>query len=296
MPVSSPATITEAATRYPLQEGRPFPTEGLTVRQICEAIRASGFSPLVIHGSQVADDVLQIFSYARSGFAPVLALVRTEDGEPGHAVCCVGLRQGQTTPQTDPNYKFREASTGVRGVYIHDDRLGPYAFAELSQFTEQKSKKIRTRVAIEWPDAKPDDSWLLHAIVVPVPQKLRLTILRLRRLGLIVAQAVGDAFADPQTTLECRYELARTYLRRAHDFGISDDGLYRLLCQTPLSRFVGLIEISGPTGSILDVVVDTTETNPEAAVLACVKRSALTSKQAAVFNAIAKHLGTVGIS
>ena len=29
--VSSPASITESATRYPLQEGRPFPTEGLTV-------------------------------------------------------------------------------------------------------------------------------------------------------------------------------------------------------------------------------------------------------------------------
>ena len=109
--VSSPASITESATRYPLQEGRPFPTEGLTVRQICEATRAAGFSPLVIHGKSLADDALQIFSYARSGFAPVLALLPAEGEGPGHAVCCVGLRQGATTSQTDPTYKFREASS-----------------------------------------------------------------------------------------------------------------------------------------------------------------------------------------
>ena len=58
--VSSPASITESATRYPLQEGRPFPNEGLTVRQICEAIRTAGFSPLVIHGKSITEDALQI--------------------------------------------------------------------------------------------------------------------------------------------------------------------------------------------------------------------------------------------
>ena len=51
LPVSSPANIAEAATRYPLQEGRAFPTEGLTVKQICEASRSAGFSPIVISGS-----------------------------------------------------------------------------------------------------------------------------------------------------------------------------------------------------------------------------------------------------
>ena len=169
--VSSPASITESATRYPLQEGRPFPNEGLTVRQICEATRVAGFSPLVIHSQSIADDTLQISSYARSGFAPVLALVSAEGGRTGHAVCCVGLRNGPTTPQTNPACKFREASSGLRGIYIHDDRLGPYAFAGLAPLTDQ-SGVIRTCVSIEWPDAQPDESWLLHAIVVPVPQKL----------------------------------------------------------------------------------------------------------------------------
>ena len=293
--VSSPASITESATRYPLQEGRPFPNEGLTVRQICEATRVAGFSPLVIHSQSIADDRLQISSYARSGFAPVLAIIPAKGGRTGHAVCCVGLRNGPTTPQTDPSYKFREASSGLRGIYIHDDRLGPYAFAGLAPLTDQ-SGQIRTCVSIEWPDAQPDESWFLHAIVVPVPQKLRLTLFRLRRSGLNVAQAIGEAFAEPQTTLDCRFELSRTYAKRIYTFGLSSDGLYRAVCSIVLSRYIGLIEVAGPAGPILDIVVDSTETNSESATLACIKRSGFPNTQIKVFEAIAKYLGVVGIS
>ena len=294
--VSSPASITESATRYPLQEGRPFPNEGLTVRQICEATRAAGFSPLVIRGNSVADDALQIFSYARSGFAPVLALLPAEGEGHGHMVCCVGLRKEPTTPQTDLNIKFREASSGLKGLYIHDDRLGPYAFAKLSSLTDSQSRKIRTCISIKWPDAKPVDDWILHAIVIPVPQKLRLTISRLRQLGLGIAQALGDAFNEPQTTLDCRFELSRAYTKRAHTFALSSEGLYRIVCGTVLSRYIGLIEITGPAGPILDIIVDSTETHSESAVLACIKRSGFPDSQNGVLEAIGNLLGVDPIS
>ena len=294
--VSSPASITEAATRYPLQEGRSFPNEGLTVRQICEATRAAGFSPLVIQGKSIADDAVQIFSYARSGFAPVLALLATDGGRAGHAVCCVGLRNGPPQPQTDPTRMFREASSRLRGLYIHDDRLGPYAFAGLSQLTDTNSSKVHTCVSIEWPDAKPVEQWFLHAIVVPVPQKLRLTISRLRKVGLYVAHVIGQLFAEPQTTLDCRFELSRTYTKRIYEFALSSQGLYRAVCGTVLSRYIGLIEIAGPAGPLLDVVVDSTETNSESALLACIKRSGFPNTRIRLFEAFAKHLGVIGIS
>lgn len=290
IPGASPATITEAATRYPLQEGRPFPTEGLTVRQICEATRAAGFSPLVIRSTNVPEDRLQIFSYVRSGFSPVLGLISTRDGSPGHAVCGVGLRCGEIEPRTNPGFAFRDASTALRGLYIHDDRLGPYAFAELSPLTDRRTGVVRTRVAIEWPDKTPDEEWLLHAIVVPVPQKLRLTITRIRRIGLLAAEAVGVALPEPQTTLECHYDFARRYITNAYTFGLSDQGMYALACQTPLSRLVGVIEIAGPGGPLVDVLLDTTEANPEPAVLACVKRSALGNEDD-LLRALARYFG-----
>ena len=297
LPVSSPANIAEAATRYPLQEGRAFPTEGLTVKQICEASRSAGFSPIVISGSEPKDDLTQIYGYLTSGFAPVLSLVPADDPDAtsGHAVCAVGVRCGEIRPQTDPNLTFREESTCLSGLYIHDDRLGPYAFAQLSPFTDKHTNKVRTGVAIQWPDETPDQYWLLHALVVPVPQKLRLSLTRMRRLGLIVGQTIGEAFGNRTTTLNCRYELARKYAKRAYEFGLSAEGIYKLACQTPLSRYLGLVEVWSAAGPIVDVLLDTTEADPEAAVLACVKRSGMPAEFTAILDAIATHLGGVAI-
>jgi hypothetical protein len=293
LPAASPASIAEAATRYPLQEGRAFPTEGLTVRQICEATRAAGFSPIVVTGKRPEDDFIQILGYLSSGFSPVLVLMPADDPDAasGHAVCAVGIRRGEVKPQTNPNYKFREESTSLLGVYLHDDRLGPYAFAQLSSFTDKKGA-IRTGVSIEWPDKTPDQYWLLHALVVPIPQKLRLSLTRIySRIGLIVAHAIGDAFGEPTTTLNSRYELAREYSRRAYAFGLSEDGMYALACQTPLSRFLGVIEVRTAVGPIIDVLLDTTEADAEPAVLACVKRESMPAMGTAVLNAIAKNIG-----
>ena len=289
--VSPPASITRSATRYPLQEGRRFPNEGLTVRQMCEATRAAGFSPLVVRSETPADDAMQIFSYALSGFAPVLTLLPADGEGEGHAVCCVGFRAGATKPQTNPAYKFREASSGLKGLYIHDDRLGPYAFAKFSPLTESESGKIRTRISIEWPDETPDCDWILHAIVIPIPQNLRLTVSRLRWLGPEIAQAIGDAFADSQTTLNCRFEVSRNYAKQAYTFDLSSEGLYKIVCGTALSRHIGLIEIASPKGPILDIVVDSTESNAESAVLACIKRSGFPNSQFEVLEVIANYLG-----
>ena len=295
MTISSPASITESATRYPLQEGRPFPNEGLTVRQICEATLSAGFSPIVVHGQSLEQDKLQISGYANSGFAPVLALLPIESNGGGHAVCCVGIKSGAAKPQSDPNLMFRELPSGLEGLYIHDDRLGPYAYASLSQFTDKNSGRVRTCVSIEWPDEKPDESWLLHAMVVPVPQKLRLTLSRLRPVGLIVAQLMGAQLSNPKTTLDCAFIGSQKYVERIYGFGLSSDGLYRAVCRTSLSRYIGLIAIAAPIGPLLDIVVDTTERNSESAVLACIRRSAFPNDQKQLFERISKQLGVDGI-
>jgi hypothetical protein len=298
LPVSSPANIAEAATRYPLQEGRAFPTEGLTVKQMCEASRSAGFSPIVISHSDFKDDLTQIYGYLTSGLSPVLSLMPADDpnASSGHAVCAVGVECGDVKPQTNPNYKFREESSCLSGVYIHDDRLGPYAFAQLAPFTDAETGKIRTGVSIQWPDETPDKSWLLHAIIVPVPQKLRLSVTRMRRVGLIVAQTVGEAFGGHTTTLNCRYELARKYGTRAYTFGLSSDGIYALVCRTPLSRYLGIVEIYNETGPMLDVLLDTTEADAEPAVLAMIKRAGFPGGSDLLLAAMAKNLGGSAIS
>jgi hypothetical protein len=66
--------------------------------------------------------------------------------------------------------------------------------------------------------------------------------------ALVNAQTIGEAFGDRTTTLNCRYELARKYDTRAYKFGLSAEGIYKLTCQTPLSRYLGLVEIWSAAG------------------------------------------------
>jgi hypothetical protein len=145
--VLTPAEITEAASRYALPTGRALPSEGLTIQQICEATRAAGLQPVLIPSVSLDHDRAQLLAYLNSGFAPVLALQSLSGAGVGHAVCAVGLKTNQVQTQTNPELHFKDRATSVTGIYIHDDRLGPYAAAELLPWTVD-SGRIRTAVFI----------------------------------------------------------------------------------------------------------------------------------------------------
>jgi hypothetical protein len=289
--IPTPADITQAASRYVLASGRSLPSDGLNIQQICEAARAAGLEPMLIRSLSLDQDRVQLLSYISSGFAPVLAIQDIEQGL-GHAVCAVGVKLGETQPQSDPGLHFRENASAVSTVYIHDDRLGPYASADLYAYT-QTPNRIRTALKIRWPRTDNEDKHaLLDAIIVPVPAKLRLNVTRMRALGLAIAEAAGQILPQFNRTvaLNTRYAKGTDYLRNSLNFGLSDEGLYSLLCELTLSRYVGLIEISVPDGPLFDVLLDTTETRANPAALACVRRSFF-PKAGIELGAIARKLG-----
>ncbi|HEX9198165.1 MAG TPA: hypothetical protein VF865_01295 [Acidobacteriaceae bacterium] len=305
LPAVTPAEITEAASRYSLNaNGRSLPSEGLNIQQVCEAIRAAGLAPLVIQRSDPVEDKAQLLGYSRSGFASVLAVGPVSGAT--HAVCTVGLKVGSVQPATNPPMHFLDAATAVRGLYIHDDRLGPYASVELFDKTvaiegakpPQPTFRLRTGMKIRWPDGTYEaDEWMLHAVIVPVPVKLRLTIARIRSLGYGIAEATGLAFAGvmPPVQLDCRYRLATDYRASAFGFRLSDAGLYQLTCETVLSRYVGAVEISSGGAALFDVLLDTTENVAHRALLACVRREGLPDTAIPVMRTFAKGLETVAI-
>jgi hypothetical protein len=278
--ILTPAEITEAASRYALPTGRALPSEGLTIQQICEATRAAGLQPVLIPSVSLDHDRAQLLAYLSSGFAPVLALQPLSGSGVGHAVCAVGLKTNQVRPQTNPALLYKDRATSVCGIYIHDDRLGPYAAAELVSWTA-KDGRIRTAVFIRWPDADvPTDQSLLQAIIVPVPAKLRMSLTRIRALGHGLVQAAAVLFPEfaGQIVFNCRYQLASDYLARAADFELSNDGCYALKCETVLSRFIGLIEITNENEPLFDVLLDATETLANPSALAVVGRKGLPAK------------------
>lgn len=296
LPIPTPAEITEAASRYLLVEGRALPSEGLTIQQICEATRASGLSPLVVRSTGLDHDRAQLAAYIGSGFPVILAL-RPMQGSDGHAICALGMKLGPAPPKTNPNLHYADGAGALVSVYAHDDRLGPYASVKLFSHTTQEG--IRTGVSIEWPGTGAlADLSILQAMIVPVPAKLRLTAARMRELGHVVAEILGRAFHATigDVTLSCRYALGVDYQRNAFAFGLSDDGIRALTGKLVLSRYVGILEIGSAAGPLADILVDTTETRANPAVLACVRRAKTTPDQEAVLGKFSGYLAAGLIS
>jgi hypothetical protein len=297
--VPTPAEITQAASRYLLSSsvGRSLPSEGLTVQQLCEATRAAGLHPLVLPSTSVEDDRAQIFGYVSSGFAPVLT-IRPVLADDGHAICGVGLKLADIPPQTDPALKFQDRAAALRAVYVHDDRLGPYAAAHLSPWTLGNGK-IATGLTIEWPDrAVPAEISILLATIIPLPEKLRMPLRRVRNLGLALAQATAQLLQPHgvNVILTCRFRTGVEYRHSACGFGLTDQGLYALACTTVLSRYVGVIELSATNGPLYDVLLDATETRANPSALVVVQHPAFPTPGQPGLAAIAKKFGAALIA
>jgi hypothetical protein len=70
----------------------------------------------------------------------------------------------------------------------------------------------------------------------------------------------------------------------------------KLATQVPLSRYIGLIEITAPDRPLFDVILDATETSANPSVLACVRRPGMASAASESLAVLAKKLGAVLIS
>lgn len=123
--IPTTADITKAAHKSASLGDRMFPSVGLTIYQLAEAIKEHGLSPVVCQG-----DFKQAGGFSRERFAstcaafirsgyPVLILGRFYDGA-GHAQCAVGFRDAP--PLLDGPVSM--ADNAVDHLYIHDDNLG----------------------------------------------------------------------------------------------------------------------------------------------------------------------------
>ena len=290
----TPAQITEAASRYMLPGGRALPSEGLRFDQLCEAVRAAGLAPVLVTSISPLEDQAHMATYLRSGLPVLLGIVPFGSRE-GHAVCLVGLRLGSLQPPTDPSIRYRDGATAVNRIYVHDDRLGPYASARLKAMT--MNRKVVTTVELRWPDEQPAEESLLLGMLIPAPVKLRLSAVRLRVLAHEVAQAVAAAIpALGELEVHTFFRRGAAYQAQAHGFNLSFKGLHELTHATVLSRYVGVIRLIASSGPVADVIVDATETSPNPAVLAIVRREGAPVAHGKRIRTVAKVLGATGMT
>ena len=129
--------------------GRALPSEGLHFDQLCEAVRGDWSRTRLAH-LDIASAKTELIWRRTFDQACLCCSESYEWGEAkAHAVCLVGLRWGAVQPPTDPNIRYRDGSTAVERIYVHDDRLGPYASAPLKVHNHrwQRGNDSRTVVA-----------------------------------------------------------------------------------------------------------------------------------------------------
>ncbi len=302
MAATSPARITLNATDG-FALGRVMPSEGLTLEQVCSAINSFDLSPHLTTVTAPGMATWVIEASLRSGHAPILWLCDEHTGE-NHAVAAVGLKYRKHGGLRARSYRSPE----VLGLYVHDDRLGPYVLAQLSADSERLCVDLRIYKEPRQPGSEGEEAaldrfegFVAKNIIIPMPPKVRLSYAELLLVamggrpsavfteaanrkdslyGWITAawRRVSDgADSGREVLLRVRTELATSYLENAlveNRLSITDPGVLAPLEAARLSRTLGLLEFDlHPDGGTITVVIDTTSTSTAphvSAVLAAV--------------------------
>ncbi len=186
-PVLSPVVITQAASQS-AHYGRPIPSHGLEVREMCLAIRSAGLEPELVDVDVTPNLPLVslLYSYLKMGL-PVILGVRVE-GVGGHAIALTGY---SLQPNPIPNRKEAAGAVpsvpmvGLRidGFYGHDDQIGPFARLDVMPPATVGSTRYPACFESSWVDKNTGKKLALypHVVIIPVYHKIRLTFLDVQK-------------------------------------------------------------------------------------------------------------------
>lgn len=128
--IPTTADITRYAHRTASLGQRIFPSTGLTLSQLCEAVKEAGLAPVLSQGDI---DLGEHAAFSRDRFSSIAAsLIRSGyptllagklEGVGHHAVCAVGFREVSPPIPQPGKLELQDGTTEY--LYIHDDNLGP---------------------------------------------------------------------------------------------------------------------------------------------------------------------------
>lgn len=263
----TPFAVTEAATRNWLSD-RIFPAaSGLKKEQILEAIRQFGYAPLFFEPRLKTElFTLAIKCYLRSGI-PVILKIQYDRDDEAHAVTVVGFREDDSLIEYREEgwTSFSLNSRGLCRLYIHDDRLGPYARAEW-----RVCEKGFVRLKFIPEEAGYDEfcqEAIVEAAMVPLYPKIRLSAQDLvgfaGELLPMFRMIVGPGSRD-RLNIDLRFCLAGECLELLYKSQIPSDRFAAFVRQAVLSRYVGLITYSVDDQKVAFIICDSTDMRREA--------------------------------
>jgi len=267
---ATPLAVTEAATRH-VASGRVFPAGGLDLQQMVAAIRLLNYSPHVFQPDEPDLFKATLSSYVRSGI-PVVLQLKIDGDTDSHAVAVVGVRENEPDEAVT---EFSEVSVKVKQeelrfapltrLYVHDDRLGPYAKMRFVPPPADAEGKPKSGV---WLMLDPSGTSFekfkrpafVRQAIAPLYPKLRVTVEDLLTVAAAVAP-VMKAIA-PETAsefqLEARFVLGGEYQRECFEKQLSPERLAKI-ADLLLSRYVGVVTFSQGKTWLGDIVCDSTD-------------------------------------
>lgn len=300
---SAPTTaqITEAAHQTAVTGARVFPSNGLTIIQLLEAIKRYHMAPFAMSGdiqprnaSIRTDQISRSAGFSRERFAstcasfirsgyPVLAIGQSV-GNGRHAICITGFREEPSG--VVPARAVKAADESILHVYIHDDNLGPnvrFAVKTRSQFGQVMLLPDPPENKREGDNASPTighPAFIPQQLVVCTHEDLRTSPDKLNGTGLKICADISITMNEllersglPGRGLlySCRFMLLRDYLSEELHKLFSADEEAQLLGRVrmevvervvPMSKHVGVVRISLQDSTpLLDVLYDTSDSD-----------------------------------
>ncbi len=268
---ATPAQITIRASQHALPFGRSMPSEGLSIDQMCQAVHSFGFAPNLFRTDRFEVARSLLYSAVMSGISPVLIL-ESIDRNAAHAVAVAGMKiQTKITPSTD---LLADGARKMAGLYIHDDRIGPYLRAQI----KKGGPGSRTAPFINIPlrEDPAGETWRLTHALIPMHAKIRLSFGELQRVSLRIVD-YANAFRE---TLLSRRPAATTWdswISKSHEYVESlivgspkapATVVEKLTESVPLPRYVAVIRVKAHDLDPIDVLLDTTSTERNLEALA----------------------------
>jgi hypothetical protein len=269
---ATPAHITLRASQYALPFGRSMPSEGLSLDQMCQAVQSLGYAPNLFRAEKYAVSRWIIFAAVRSGISPVLIL---QQSKLAHAVAVAGMKLRWPHRPDDPKNINDELAADLAAVYVHDDRFGPYMRAEVEDLAGSLDLRLRSD-SQSW-----DEAWRLSHILVPMHNKVRLSLGQLRSTAFWLAGNFQSRRSNlgmerVRTEITAWIERSHSYIESQLEEGgrLPDAALDRLCDNIPLSRYVGVVRLTAEDIGSIDVLLDTTSTERNLRCLALIRREA----------------------
>lgn len=298
--VPTTAQITKAAHDGASLGARMFPSNGLNMYQIMEAIKAQQLAPIWCAGDlQYEDDQGQFItgfskerfastcaSFIRSGYPVLIWGQHLDGGIIKHVICAVGFRESPPPDLEQGNTCLQDAETIF--LYIHDDNLGASVRFRIVDNGDGKAVTIQTDPPNENAEQSPTLGYPIirpEALCIAVHECLRVSPDKLhaiskelssqlcRALNIILEENGADKVSISSSTRFIKLadyigeELGRTLADQSDVLGKVRMALMEEV--PPMSLHIGVVRFALSNSTpIMDLIYDTTDTDRNCPIFA----------------------------